>query len=138
MKSSFTPYIRLLSLLVIILSGAVLLWNYVFTNWKASCWWPFYLLFFILVTSTVHFILINALKKNPRHFISLFMITTLAKLVLYIVALFLNVIYSPNHPASIIAPFLFFYIVFTFFEVRQLSVLSRKKNMSAPENSATK
>jgi len=137
MKRILKTYNRQIVILVLVLAGFVLLWNNIFPQWKAANWWPFYLAFFILVTVIVHYLLFNSLKRKPGRFIAMFMITTLGKLVLFITALILNVIYSPFHPASIIAPFLFFYLIFTFFEVRQLSVISRGKHSAGKENSSS-
>lgn len=137
MNRILNTYNRLIVILALVLTGSVLLWNYIFPQWKAANWWPFYLAFFILVTVIVHYMLFNSLKRKPGRFIAMFMITTLGKLVLYITALILNVIYSPFHPASIIAPFLIFYMIFTFFEVRQLALVSRSKHSAGKENSSS-
>jgi hypothetical protein len=128
MKRFFDPYLKQIGIMTILLLIAGATWNYFFPQWKAADWWPLYLAFFFLINVFSHFLLIQSLKGKPAKFIGLFMGVTLGKLVLYLTALVLNVLYAPFLKASIIVPFLIFYIAFTFFEVKTLSAQVKKKN----------
>ncbi len=135
MNRFFDAYLRKLMLLIASIIAIVLIWNSIFPQWKASPWWPFYLTFFFLITVVIHYTLLNSLKSKPQRFVGMFMAVTLGKLVLYMVALILNVIYTPFNKPSIIVPFLAFYVLFTFFEVKQLSAIVGTKK---PEDSNAK
>lgn len=115
-------YLRQVLVIIIVLIILALAWNMLFPHWKAAPWWPLYLSFFVIVTLSAHYILLHSLRNKPKRFIGMFMAVTLGKLVLYLTVLVLNVIYTPFNKVSVIAPFLFFYIVFTFFEMKHLSV----------------
>ena len=127
MNRFFDKYLKQLSLMICILIVMVIVWNVIFPMWQAAPWWPFYLTFFFLVTVIVHYTLLNSLKGKPGRFIGMFMAVTLGKLIVYMVTLILNVIYSPFNKPSVIIPFLTFYLFFTFFEMFQLSNVSRQK-----------
>ncbi len=121
-------YLKQIIVVVIILVLLTQFWNMLLPDWKAAPWWPLFLLFFLIVTLTAHFIILRTLKKSPRKFIGMFMALTLGKLVLYLTVLVLNVIFTPFPKASVIAPFLLYYIVFTFFEVKHLSIIAKEKH----------
>ena len=128
MKRFFNTYLKQVGTMTLLLLLAGAAWNYFFPQWKAAQWWPLYLAFFFLINVIAHYILVKGLEGKPGRFIGLFMGITLAKLVLYLTALVLNVVYAPFQKASIIVPFLVFYIAYTFFEVRTLSSQVKKKN----------
>jgi len=133
MKLTFDKYFKQLSILVILLIAFVIAWNMVFPEWKAAQWWPFYLAFFFIITTLTHYTLLKSLKNSPGKFIGMFMAVTLGKLLVYLIAIMLNVIYAPFHKLSIIAPFLLFYLVFTFFEVKQLSSIAGNRKIVSDE-----
>ncbi len=128
MKRIIDPYLQNIGILTFLLLISCAAWNYFLPQWKAAEWWPLYLAYFFLINVLSHYLLTNSLKGKPSRFIGMFMGVTLAKLVLYLTALVLNVIYAPFTKASIIIPFLVFYITYTFFEVKTLSNLAKRKS----------
>jgi len=135
MNRFFDKYLKQLSLMIFIIIVMVVSWNLIFPMYQAAPWWPFYLTFFFLVTVIVHYALLNSLKGKPGRFIGMFMAMTLGKLIIYMVTLVLNVIYSPFNKPSVIVPFLTFYLFFTFFEMKQLSTVVRQKSDTKNKNS---
>jgi hypothetical protein len=120
MNILMNKYLKQLIVVILALVVIIFAWNFFFRSLSVAPWWPFYLAFFVIVTVIIHFLFLNSFRKKPKKFIGVFMIVTLSKLFLFMVVLFLNVIYTPFHKASVIAPFLLFYITFTLFEVKHL------------------
>lgn len=131
MKLYFTQYFKQLIIITLILAIVALLWNLIFPLLKIAAWWPFYLIFFFIITSLSHYILFKSLQHTPKKFIGTFMAITLGKLVIYLVAIIINIMYAPFSKLSVIVPFLFFYIVYTFFEVKQLMRVAGKNTAVA-------
>lgn len=78
---------------------------------------PWLFIFFIIVTSGVHAVLLKITELRPARFVSYFMLTTFGKLVLYFIAV---LVYVFTHRAGLlpfILSFFILYILYTIFEV---------------------
>jgi hypothetical protein len=93
----------------------------------------FSLLFFVLVTLLTFSIALNGLKKNTGHgFVASVNGTVLLKIFLSIAFIIVYILLARPKGPAFIFPFFVFYIVFTFFEVRELlkaqKILLKKKD----------
>ncbi len=75
---------------------------------------------FVLVTVFIHFVLLNSAKNSPQAFIRYFMGATMAKFLLYLSVLIGFLVFSTENQKAVVLHFLFYYAVFTVFEVSML------------------
>ncbi len=89
--------------------------------------WPYLIVFFYSVTFLVHFVLLKSTEKKFSKFYSSFMLSTTAKLMLYLTVLVVYSLLNKNNAVNFIITFLILYILFTIFEVASAVKLSNKK-----------
>jgi hypothetical protein len=89
---------------------------------------PALLLFFFVITLIIHAYQVKLAKKNIGKFARTNMLITFFKLVIYSVLAVVYVIRDKAHAIPFIACLLFLYLVFTFFEVSELSRLAKANN----------
>lgn len=124
MKFEFYKFLKSL----FILSAAIgiigiALYNYVIPQYYLTSV-PISFIFFILVTSITHYILMTSSKKGTR-FVSFFMGTFTAKILLYMAVMMGYIWFNKETALPFIIMFGIFYIIFTVFEV--LSILKYLK-----------
>jgi len=114
-------FLRLL-LLTVITSFAIGAWNKYAPVQKQlnDLWWI--LLFFVILSGSVHYILVKAGDKKPTQFIRNFMGITALKLFLYLLIMVAYRFINPGGAAVFLVGFLMHYLIFTVFEV--VSILS--------------
>ena len=71
----------------------------------------------VVVTSIMHLVLLKVSQGKPQKFIRIFMIATMAKLLLYLLFVLSVAYYSRNQAAAILVGFLFLYLCYTTLEV---------------------
>jgi hypothetical protein len=81
---------------------------------------PIQFVFFILITGLLHYFFIKNLEKKPQQFITTFLGLTGLKLFLYLMIIVVYFLTNKKDAVSFILSFLFFYLVFTAFEVYSL------------------
>jgi hypothetical protein len=75
---------------------------------------------FALVTIGIHLFLMNSAKDSGQAFVRSFMAATMAKFLLYLSVLVVFLVFSGENNKALAIHFLFFYLVFTIFEVSML------------------
>ncbi len=119
--------IRLL-VLSVILGAITLLFYQVLPENYLSPATPYLILFFFVVTSLVHYILLKATANNARKFVNSFMLATLIKFFVYIPLIITYMYFNREDLLPFVISFFVMYICYTTFEV--LSTLKYIKNNS--------
>ena len=78
---------------------------------------PFLLLFFIILNTVIHAIILKISQQNIARFTRNFMLSSSVKLLIYFVAILLYLLFSKENRLSFIVTFLVLYICYTAFEV---------------------
>jgi hypothetical protein len=88
---------------------------------------PFTLLFFLIVTILVHAWQLKMAKKDVAKFTRSNMLVTFYKLIIYSVFAIVYIAIKPENALIFVISLFFLYLVFSFFEVVELSKISNKK-----------
>ena len=104
---------------IIVLIGFIVFW-FILPG-KYLNVFPFLLLFFSFVTLVTHFVLMRSLTKSQRAFINTFMLSVMARLLVYLMFFGIYIYLNKENVLVFTIIFLLFYITFTLFEV--ISVL---------------
>jgi hypothetical protein len=118
--------------LAIFITGMAL-FKTVFLSWY-FWFFPFLILFFILVNSGFFIFFHKSLKRSPANFIRSFMATTGAKLVIYMILILSYILTSPKTAVTFAVTLSVVYIAYTAYDLYvMLTLLKRKKeNNSLP------
>lgn len=95
---------------------------------------PFLLAFFMLASIVVYYFMLKSIEKRPARFVNTFMLTTMAKLFIYLGAMITYALLNREEAMSFIVTFFIMYIVYTIVEV---SALLRVNRDFVPENKST-
>jgi hypothetical protein len=85
---------------------------------------PFLLLFFFIVTLVLHTYQINLAKKDMGRFTRSIMLVTFFKLILFSVVAFGYIAYDSENALVFVICLMLLYIIFTFFEVAEITRIS--------------
>ena len=91
---------------------------------------PFLIVFFVLTTIAVHFILTKAGKQKITRFSTYFMGSISVKLIIYILFITIYAFTCRETAVPFLITFLLLYFVFTFFETYSLLNTFKKENQS--------
>jgi hypothetical protein len=91
---------------------------------------PIQFIFFIVITGMLHYFFIKNLEKKPQQFVTAFLGLTGLKLLLYIMVIVIYFLTNKKDAVSFILSFLFFYLVFTAFEIYSLLRSSNAKTVA--------
>lgn len=97
---------------------------------------PFLLLFFIILNTVIHGVILKISRQNIARFTRNFMLSSSVKLLLYFVAILLYLLFSKENRLSFIVTFLVLYICYTAFEV--MAVLPHVKRNQSIKNAGAK
>jgi len=89
---------------------------------------PLIVLFFFIVNVGVHYIIVKITLKKIKHFFNYFMISTFARLILYLVVIMLYSLSMKEGKAAFTISFFIIYIFYSGFEVVTLSSHIKKMN----------
>ncbi len=78
---------------------------------------PYLFLFFFAITSGVYYFILKSFEKKFSRFISLFMLGTVVKLLLYFVVLVIYVFKYRYDAVNFIVSFFILYVLYTVFEI---------------------
>jgi hypothetical protein len=122
--------IGLVLLSFLIASGGMLLFRSYLSNYYFT-FFPFLILIFLLVNSVVFFIFYRSLNKSNNQFIRSFMLSTIIKLMTYLVLVLVYVLSFPKSAIPFAITLSVLYIVYTAYDLFiMLSLLKRKKEKS--------
>lgn len=122
----FAKYIRKLLVLTALLTLLIIVYH-LLTPVSLHSSLAFYLpLFFFAIMAISHFVSIRIIQKNIKYFVNVYMVSAFARLIIYMVVVFLYVIKKPPDMINFVLIFFVLYIVFTAFEVREMNRSIRK------------
>ena len=117
MLKNFIKRILILSAIISVIS--FFLYSYVIPNFYIGIF-PFLILFFILITIGVHYMLTKAGKQKISKFSSFYIGSITIKLFIYILFLTVYVFLDKKNAVIFLITFLILYFLFTFFETYSL------------------
>lgn len=122
--------IGLVLLSLILATGGFLLFHAYLSNYYFS-FFPYLVLIFLLVNSAVFFIFYRSLSKSSNQFIRGFMLSTIIKLMTYLILVLVYVLSFPKSAIPFAITLSVLYIVYTAYDLFiMLSLLKRKKEKS--------
>lgn len=122
--------IGLVLLSVLLTTGGILLFRAYLSNYYFS-FFPFLILIFLFVNSVVFFIFYRSLNKSNNQFIRGFMLSTIIKLMTYLILVLVYVLSFPKSAIPFAITLSVLYIVYTAYDLFiMLSLLKRKKEKS--------
>jgi hypothetical protein len=74
-----------------------------------------------------HYISIRVIGGDLQKFVRVYMLTAFSRLILYMVIILIYVFKNPDNTINFVITFFVFYVVFTTFEVREISRTMIKK-----------
>ena len=119
--------IRLLLFSVILSAAAYILFEFVLGQYYLPVF-PFLILFFTLVSISIHYLLLKASNFRIAKFSTFFMGSTSVKLFLYIIFLVIYVLVDKSNAVPFLLTFLALYFLFTIFETFSLLIDLKEKN----------
>lgn len=84
---------------------------------------------FFVVSGLFHFLMVNFINKKPQKFIQVFLILTVAKIILYLSILVAYIFKMEGDIKSFLFTFLTLYLSYTAFEVVQLTKSLKNKGL---------
>jgi hypothetical protein len=122
--------IGLVLLSLLLATGGFLLFRAYLSNYYFS-FFPYLILIFLLVNSVVFFIFYRSLNKSSNQFIRSFMLSTIIKLMTYLILVLVYVLAFPKSAIPFAITLSVLYIVYTAYDLFiMLSLLKRKKEKS--------
>jgi hypothetical protein len=119
--------IGLVLLSILLVAGGILLFRTLLSNWYFS-FFPYLVLIFLLVNSVVFFIFYRSINKSSNQFIRSFMLSTIIKLMTYLILVLVYVLTFPKSAIPFSITLSVLYIVYTAYDLFiMLSLLKRKK-----------
>ena len=125
MVLTITSYIKKLLTFSLIIGILVLLSYLIFS--------PYFILiilsvfvFFVSITGLSHYLIIVSVKANHKKFISVYMLITFLKFMLFLFILLGYIIFVRTNSIQFISTFFIFYILYSVFEV--ISLISNQKH----------
>ena len=122
--------IGLVLLSILLAIGGILLFRVYLSNYYFS-FFPFLILIFLFVNSVVFFIFYRSLNKSNNQFIRGFMLSTIIKLMTYLILVLVYVLSFPKSAIPFAITLSVLYIIYTAYDLFiMLSLLKRKKEKS--------
>jgi hypothetical protein len=122
--------IGLVMLSILLTAGGILLFRTYLSTYYFS-FYPYLVLIFLLVNSVVFLIFYRSLNKSSNQFIRGFMLSTIIKLMTYLILVLVYVISFPKSAIPFAISLSVLYIVYTAYDLFiMLSLLKRKKEKS--------
>lgn len=112
--------------IIVLLLGAIV-YSTVFTQFYLTVL-PVVLVFFYIVTNLVHAYLLKVAGKSGSRFTSQYMATSFIKMFFYLAVAIFYVIINKEDAKIFLVNYLLFYIVYTTFEVIEISKVVRQMN----------
>ena len=126
MKEAFNPYLYKITIFtLILLVASILLSRFASGNIFLPIL-PLIVVFFYIVNTTIHFIIVRATLKKLKLFYNYFMLSTLGKLMLYMVIILIYFFTAVKGKAAFTVSFFAVYILYSGFEVVTLSTYIKK------------
>ncbi len=124
-KESFYGFIKTTTITTIIMVVVSII---VFTNispWYYPPVFPYLLAFFVIATLLVYHFMLKSLENRPARFVNVFLLTTMLKLLVYMIFMVIYALLNREFARPFIVSFFILYIVYTILEV--VSILKVNK-----------
>lgn len=135
MNSAYLKFVKNLLFLTVIVFVVFYAIAYFLPASLSSPAMPYLIILSFSVTLLFHYVVLKASEKKFNRFISYFMMATVAKLLLYIVIIFLYVYLNRSDTLPFVITFLLLYFIYSIFEIINLLKL---QNPSSKTNSEKK
>jgi len=124
-KDAFYGFIKTTVVTTIIV---VIISIIIFTNispWLYPPVFPFLLAFFVGATLLVYHFMLKSLENRPARFVNIFLLTTMLKLLVYMIFMVIYALLNREYARPFIVSFFLLYIIYTIIEV--VSILKANK-----------
>ncbi len=125
MKNKFKQFfLRLVIFTIVLAIPALVLWLLLPAG-KIPGILPWLYLLFFTITALTHYILLRITRLSPMRFVSYYMLSTLLRLTIYVIAVILYAFLNRENLFPFVLSFFLLYIFYTIFEV--VSFISQSK-----------
>ncbi|HOE58515.1 MAG TPA: hypothetical protein PLG54_01930 [Bacteroidales bacterium] len=127
MTNEFKHYLRKLIILSVFLAILGTILKFVLPKGIITPAMPFILIFFMAHTLVYNNMAVNMIHQNPKKFVNFYMLSTVGRLILFVLLLVLYAFLVPKDFKAFTVCFFIFYLIYTFFELSTLLPQLRKK-----------
>ena len=124
-KKHFYDFLRTLVVVTLIVIALSFVLFSIIPAWYYPPVYPFLLAFFFLATLIVYHYMLKSLEKRPASFVNVFLLTTMLKLLLYMVFMVVYSLFNREVARPFIVAFFILYVIYTVLEV--ISILKVNK-----------
>lgn len=124
-------FVRKALILCLLLSAVSLIIFLTFLRSYYLTIFPFQIGIIALVTIFSHLKLMDARQKNARGFSTVFLSTMMIKLLIYMAFILVYLLVDKTNAINFVLTFFVLYLVFTAFEVREISIFLKKNQNSS-------
>jgi hypothetical protein len=117
MNQDFKTFVRKLTVFSAIIAAIATTLYFLLPVGMVTQAMPFILIFFMAHTLLFHKMATKVIEKNLRRFTNFYMISTIARLFLFLIIMILYSLLNPKDAKYFIVCFFVFYVLFTFFEL---------------------
>jgi hypothetical protein len=128
MKEAFNPYLYKITIFTLILLVITIILTRVSVSQVILPVLPLIVVFFFIVNVGVHYLIVRITLKKIRQFYNYFMISTLARLLLYLAVILIYSFSVKEGKAAFTVSFFVIYIFYSGFEVITLSSDIKRMN----------
>lgn len=133
MQNVLKSFLRKLILFSVILAALCTLLAFVLPTGWVSPAMPFLLIFFMAHTLFFHKMASDIIRNNMRRFTQFYMLSTVAKLVLFLIVILGYAFAFPSDAKAFTVWFFVFYVFYTVFELSVILPYLRRKHNPPPQ-----
>jgi hypothetical protein len=124
-KEAFYGFIKItvVTTLIVVVTSVIIFTN--ISPWLYPPVFPFLLAFFVAATLLVYHFMLKSLEKRPARFVNVFLLTTMLKLLVYMIFMVIYALLNREYARPFIVSFFLLYIIYTVIEV--VSILKVNK-----------
>jgi len=119
MKTNIKKFIYKIVILEAIITFLTLLLNLFFKEYYLPIY-PIVILFFGIISFVVHYVLLKASERRANYFINNFMVSSISKMLIYLVFVGTYLFFEKENQATFIIFFMTNYFIFSIFEIKTL------------------
>ncbi|MEN8224075.1 MAG: hypothetical protein ABFS05_01845 [Bacteroidota bacterium] len=125
-RKAFYDFVRTIVITTLIVVVVSLIIFSIMPAWHYPPVYPFVVGLFFLITLVVYHFMIKALETRPARFVNIFLLTTMLKLLLYMVIMVIYALLNREVARPFIISFFILYIIYTIIEVVSLLKVNRQ------------
>jgi hypothetical protein len=126
-KKHFYDFLRTLVVVTLIVIALSFVIFSIIPEWHYPPVYPFLLAFFFIATLLIYHFMLKALQKRPARFVNIFVLTTMLKLLLFMVVMVVYALLNREVARQFVVSFFLLYIIYTVMEV--ISILKVNKEI---------